>query len=63
MKRILSCSQDGSWIVSVHQINTTASDILGFFKKDGWPSPKDSKKDSFEVMIKDGKIFRSEPSS
>jgi len=60
MKDIIA-KYDGTWIVSRHQFPEQVSDILGFFRKDGWPPPEDSEAQRFEVIVKNGRVFRTDP--
>lgn len=52
---------DGTWTVSHYEFPTHVAHILGFFGKDGWEAPPDSKKRSFEVIVKNGRVFRTDP--
>lgn len=51
----------GTWIVSRHEFTSQVADILGFFGKDGWAKPTDSEKETFEAIVKNGRVFRSDP--
>jgi hypothetical protein len=52
---------DGTWIVSRHEFPVQVSTILGFFGKDGWDKPVDTVKETFEAIVKNGRVFRSDP--
>jgi hypothetical protein len=52
---------DGTWIVEHYEFHPQVAFILGFFGKEGWEAPKDSKKKSFEVIVKNGRVFRTDP--
>lgn len=52
---------NGTWTVSRHEFSGQVADILGFFGKDGWVKPKDSEKESFEAIVKNGRVFRTDP--
>ena len=52
---------DGTWIISRHEFSVQVADILGFFGKDGWAMPADSEKETFEAIVKSGRVFRSDP--
>ena len=52
---------DGTWIVEHYEFHPHVALILGFFGKEGWEAPPDSKKKSFEVIVKNGRVFRTEP--
>ena len=54
-------SHDGTWIVSRYEFQPDVSLILGFFEKNGWESPVDAEKESFEVIVKNGRVFRTDP--
>lgn len=55
------CKWDGIWTVSRHEFPAQVADLLGFFGKDGWKKPEDSEKETFEVIVKNGRVFRSDP--
>jgi hypothetical protein len=52
---------NGTWVVSRHEFSGQVADILGFFGKDGWPKPEDSEKEVFEAIVKNGRVFRTDP--
>jgi hypothetical protein len=52
---------DGTWIVSRHEFPVQVATILGFFGKDGWEKPVDTVKETFEAIVKNGRVFRSDP--
>jgi hypothetical protein len=52
---------NGTWVVSRHEFPGQVADILGFFGKEGWPKPEDSEKEVFEVIVKNGRVFRTDP--
>jgi len=54
-------NHDGIWIVSHYEFPAHTAFILGFFHKEGWDHPPDAKKRSFEVIVKNGRVFRSDP--
>lgn len=54
-------SHDGTWIVSRHEFPAHVAFVLGFFGKDGWETPPDAQKESFEVIVKNGRVFRTDP--
>lgn len=60
MKDIIS-KYDGTWIIARHEFSVRVADILGFFRKDGWPWPNDSEKEKFEAIVKNGRVFRTDP--
>lgn len=60
MKKRIS-KYDGTWTVSHYEFPPHVAHILGFFGKEGWDAPPDSKKKSFEVIVKDGRVFRTDP--
>jgi hypothetical protein len=60
MKEIIA-KHDGTWVVTRHEFSTGVADILGFFGKDGWERPADSEKEKFEVIVKNGRVFRTDP--
>lgn len=60
MKEIIS-KFDGTWTVSRHEFAAQVNAILGFFGKDGWEKPVDTVKETFEAIVKSGRVFRSDP--
>jgi len=52
---------NGTWVVSRHEFSSQVSDILGFFGKDGWEKPEGSEKEVFEAIVKNGRVFRTDP--
>ena len=52
---------DGTWIVERYEFHGHVAHILGFFGKPGWEEPTDAKKEEFEVIVKDGRVFRTDP--
>ena len=52
---------DGTWIVEKYEFHPHVAFILGFFGKEGWNTPENSLKESFEVIVKDGRVFRTDP--
>jgi hypothetical protein len=52
---------DGTWTVSHFEFPPHVAHILGFFGKDGREAPPDAKKNSFEVIVKNGRVFRTDP--
>jgi len=60
MKGMIS-QHDGIWTVSHYEFPPHVASILGFFGKEGWEAPSDSKKRSFEVIVKNGRVFRTDP--
>lgn len=60
MKEIIA-KYNGIWTVSRHEFPAQVADILGFFGKEGWPKPADSEQETFEVIVKSGRVFRTDP--
>lgn len=60
MKEIIA-KFNGTWMVSRHEFSSQVADILGFFGKDGWSKPEDSEKETFEAIVKNGRVFRTDP--
>ena len=60
MKEIIA-KYDGTWVISRHEFSVQVADILGFFGKDGWEKPADSEKETFEAIVKSGRVFRTDP--
>lgn len=60
MKKRIS-EHDGTWTVSHFEFPPHVAHILGFFGKEGWEAPPDAKKRSFEVIVKNGRVFRTDP--
>lgn len=60
MKKRIS-AHDGTWTVSHYEFPPHVAHILGFFGKEGWEAPPDAKKRSFEVIVKNGRVFRTDP--
>lgn len=60
MKEIIS-KYDGTWLISRHEFPIRAADILGFFGKEGWSTPESSEKETFEAIVKSGRVFRTDP--
>lgn len=60
MKDMIS-KHDGTWIVSRYEFSPDVSNILGFFKKDGWSFPDNAEKEQFEAIVKNGRVFRTDP--
>lgn len=60
MKEIIA-KFDGTWVVARHEFSTQVSEILGFFGKDGWARPEGSEKERFEAIVKNGRVFRTDP--
>lgn len=52
---------DGAWNVERHEFHSHVALILGFFEKPGWEKPEDSLKESFEVIVRNGRVFRTDP--
>lgn len=52
---------DGTWIVEQYEFNYDVALILGFFNCPGWEDPKDCKNQSFEAIVKNGRVFRTDP--
>ena len=52
---------NGTWLISRHEVPSQVANILGFFGKDGWPKPADSEKETFEAIVKNGRVFRTDP--
>jgi hypothetical protein len=52
---------NGTWTVSRHEFPSQVADILGFFGKDGWDKPEGSEKEVFEAIVKNGRVFRTDP--
>jgi hypothetical protein len=52
---------DGTWIVEKYEFHPDVALILGFFGKEGWAAPDDAKKEEFEVIVKGGRVFRTDP--
>ena len=52
---------DGTWVVSRHEFPAHVAFVLGFFGKEGWDAPPDAQKESFEVIVKNGRVFRTDP--
>jgi len=60
MKERIS-SYDGTWIVENFEFLPDPALILGFFGKEGWDYPDDALKEQFEVIVKNGRVFRTDP--
>jgi hypothetical protein len=60
MKEMIA-KYDGTWVISRHEFPVSVADILGFFGKDGWEKPADSEKETFEAIVKSGRVFRTDP--
>lgn len=60
MKEIIA-KHDGTWVVTRHEFSSSVADILGFFGKDGWARPSDTEKEKFEAIVKNGRVFRTDP--
>lgn len=60
MKEIIA-KYDGTWIVYRYEFLGNVANILGFFGKDGWQKPEDSEKQKFEVIVKNGRVFKTDP--
>lgn len=60
MKEII-VKYDGTWVISRHEFSVQVAEILGFFGKDGWEKPVDSEKETFEAIVKSGRVFRTDP--
>jgi len=60
MKEMIS-KYDGTWVISRHEFSVQVADILGFFGKDGWEKPVESEKETFEAIVKSGRVFRTDP--
>jgi len=60
MKERIS-SYDGTWLVEKFEFHPHVALILGFFGKEGWEAPGDAKKEEFEVIVKGGRVFRTDP--
>jgi hypothetical protein len=60
MKEIIA-KHNGTWTVSRHEFSAQVADILGFFGKDGWAKPVESEKEVFEAIVKNGRVFRTDP--
>lgn len=52
---------DGLWMVERCDLPLDMAQILGFFGMPGWDMPEGAKKESFEVIVKDGRVFRTDP--
>jgi len=52
---------DGTWIVETYEFHPHVALVLGFFGKQGWNAPEDALKESFEVIVKDSRVFRTDP--
>ena len=52
---------DGIWTVAHYEFTPHVAHILGFFGKEGWEAPPDAKKRSFEAIVRDGRVFRTDP--
>ena len=52
---------NGTWLVTKFEFQPDVSLILGFFEKPGWDKPKDAEKESFEVIVQGGRVFRTDP--
>ncbi len=52
---------DGTWLVEKHEFHGEVALVLGFFGCPDWEPPKDSLKESFEAIVKDGRVFRTDP--
>jgi len=52
---------EGTWKVSRYEFPALVPHILGFFGKGEWEMPKDSIREVFEVIVKSGRVFRSDP--
>jgi len=59
MKEIIA-KYDGTWVVAQHEFLGNVSNILGFFGKEGWEKPAESEKQKFEVIVKNGRVFRTD---
>lgn len=60
MKTIIS-KLDGVWVVKRYEFIAAVPLILGFFGKGDWEAPVDAEKETFEVIVKGGRVFRSDP--
>jgi hypothetical protein len=60
MKKRIS-PHDGTWLVEKFEFHPHVAHILGFFGKEGWEAPEDAKKEEFEVIVKGGRVFRTDP--
>lgn len=60
MKDIIA-RYDGTWIVRRHEFPANVPNILGFFAKEGWAAPEESEKQKFEAIVKNGRVFRTDP--
>jgi len=62
MKKWIARS-DGTWLVRAFAVPASAPEILKFFGKDesGMSSEPELEKAAFEVIVKDGRVFRSDP--
>lgn len=60
MKEIIA-KFDGTWVVVRHEFPGNVANVLGFFGKDGWEKPAGSEVERFEVIVKSGRVFRTDP--
>jgi len=60
LKEIIA-KYDGTWIVCRYEFLGNVANILGFFGKDGWQRPEDAEKQKFEVIVKSGRVFKTDP--
>lgn len=51
----------GTWTVERFEFPAHAAMILGFFGKPGWEEPENVLKESFEVIVQNGRVFRADP--
>ena len=52
---------DGTWVVSRYEFLGNVANILGFFGKEGWVKPEECEKQKFEVIVKNGRVFKTDP--
>lgn len=60
MKQLIAKS-DGVWVVRRYEFQSLVPHILGFFGKEGWDFPDKAQKEEFEVIVKHGRVFRTDP--
>lgn len=51
----------GNWTATEHKFSNTIENILGFFTPEQYPTPKNSAKKTFDIIVQNGKVFKGEP--
>lgn len=52
---------DGAWMVKRFELAPDVTQLLGFFGMNGWEEPQGAQRESFEVIVKGGRVFRTDP--